>query len=51
MSRKGINFTFGIDFSQVNFIIPIDVSSTFNNILDNTIEACDKIMGKNIRIK
>uniref|UniRef100_UPI0022E3F126 ATP-binding protein n=1 Tax=Paraclostridium bifermentans TaxID=1490 RepID=UPI0022E3F126 len=50
-----INFTCDINFSKVNFIKPIDVSSIFDNILDNAIEACDKIsnekIDKYIRIK
>ncbi len=35
-------------FSKVNFVKPIDVSSIFSNILDNAIEACDKIVDENI---
>ncbi|MDO7205476.1 GHKL domain-containing protein [Paraclostridium bifermentans] len=53
--NKGINFTCDINFSKVDFIKPIDVSSIFDNILDNAIEACDKItdedIDKYIRIK
>lgn len=54
-TNKGINFTCDINFSKVNFIKPIDVSGIFDNILDNAIEACDKIsdekIDKYIRIK
>ncbi|MBS6507941.1 MAG: GHKL domain-containing protein [Paraclostridium bifermentans] len=54
-TNKGINFTCDINFSKVDFIKPIDVSSIFDNILDNAIEACDKIsdekIDKYIRIK
>lgn len=54
-SKKGIKFICDINFSKVNFIKPIDVSSIFANILDNAIEACDKIrdedIEKYIRIK
>lgn len=54
-TNKGINFTCDINFSKVNFIKQIDVSSIFDNILDNAIEACDKItdedIDKYIRIK
>lgn len=46
--KKGIKFICDINFSKVNFIKPIDVSSIFANILDNAIEACDKIHDKNI---
>lgn len=53
--KKGIKFICDINFSKVNFIRPIDVSSIFANILDNAIEACDKIndegISKYIRIK
>lgn len=47
-SKKGIKFICDINFSKVNFIKPIDVSSIFANILDNAIEACDKIQDENI---
>lgn len=54
-AKKGIKFICDINFSKVNFIRPIDVSSIFANILDNAIEACDKInddnINKYIRIK
>lgn len=54
-SKKGIKFICDINFSKVDFIKPIDVSSIFANILDNAIEACDKIhdedIEKYIRIK
>ncbi len=46
--KKGIKFTCSINFSKVNFVKPIDVSSIFSNILDNAIEACDKILDENI---
>lgn len=47
-NKKGIKFICDINFSKVNFIKPIDVSSIFANILDNAIEACDKIHDENI---
>lgn len=47
-SKKGIKFICDINFSKVDFIKPIDVSSIFANILDNAIEACDKIQDENI---
>ncbi|MGL5754697.1 MAG: ATP-binding protein, partial [Paraclostridium sp.] len=47
-SKKGIKFICDINFSKVNFIKPIDVSSIFANILDNAIEACNKIHDENI---
>ncbi|MGX4600042.1 GHKL domain-containing protein [Faecalimicrobium sp. JNUCC 81] len=46
--KKGIKFICDINFSKVNFIKPIDVSSIFANILDNAIEASDKIHDENI---
>ncbi len=48
MFKKGIKFTCSINFSKVNFVKPIDVSSIFSNILDNAIEACDKIVDENV---
>ncbi|WP_243446400.1 ATP-binding protein [Romboutsia weinsteinii] len=54
-TKKGIKFICDINFSKVDFMKPIDVSSIFANILDNAIEACDKIydedINKYIRIK
>ncbi|MEG1409953.1 MAG: ATP-binding protein [Terrisporobacter sp.] len=47
-SKKGIKFICDINFSKANFIKQIDVSSIFANILDNAIEACDKINDENI---
>ena len=47
-TEKGIKFICDINFLKVNFIKPIDVSSIFANILDNAIEACDKIHDENI---
>lgn len=47
-SKKGIKFICDINFSKVNFIKPIDISSIFANVLDNAIEACDKIHDENI---
>lgn len=47
-TNKGINFTCDINFSKIDFIKPIDVSSIFDNTLDNAIEACDKIIDEDI---
>ncbi|MBY2475347.1 GHKL domain-containing protein [Clostridioides difficile] len=46
--KKGIKFTCCINFSKVNFVKPIDVSSIFSNALENAIEACDKIIDENV---
>ncbi|WP_373600458.1 GHKL domain-containing protein [Paraclostridium bifermentans] len=54
-TKKGIKFTCDINFSKIDFMKPIDLCSIFTNILDNAIEACDKIndeyINKYIRIK
>lgn len=47
-AKKGIKFICDINFSKLDFIKPIDVSSIFANILDNAIEACEKISDENI---
>nr|WP_312983910.1 ATP-binding protein [Clostridioides sp.] len=47
-TEKGIKLICDINFSKVNFIKPIDISSIFANILDNAMEACDKISDENI---
>lgn len=43
-----IDFNVGIDFSKCEFIEMIDISSIFSNIIDNAIEACNKIDDNNI---
>lgn len=43
---KGIDLSCNIDFSKCNFIEMIDVSSIFSNLIDNAIEACEKIQDK-----
>lgn len=40
---NNIDFLCDIDFSKCNFIEMIDVSSIFSNLMDNAIEACEKI--------
>lgn len=40
---KNIDFKCSINFSKCNFIEPQDICSIFSNILDNSIEACEKI--------
>ena len=47
--EKGIKFNCDINLSKVNFIKPIDILSIFSNILDNAIEACEKIDNKDIK--
>lgn len=42
--EKGIEFTANIDSRNTAFIENIDVSSILSNILDNAIEACEKIL-------
>ncbi|MCC0697251.1 sensor histidine kinase [Clostridioides sp. ES-S-0048-02] len=41
--KYNINFIALIDFSKCNFIKDIDICNIFSNILDNAIEACNKI--------
>ena len=50
---KKIEYQFDVDYSKCEFIDVIDTCSIFSNLLDNAIEACDKItQGKRfIRIK
>lgn len=49
--EKGIEFTANIDSRNTDFIENIDVSSILSNILDNAIEACEKIPGDKRYIK
>ncbi|MGX4601289.1 sensor histidine kinase [Faecalimicrobium sp. JNUCC 81] len=46
--ENNIDFNVGIDFSKCDFIDMIDISSIFSNLIDNAIEACDKIDDNNI---
>ncbi len=45
---NNIDFNVGIDFSKCDFIEMIDISSIFSNLIDNAIEACNKIDDDNI---
>lgn len=40
---KGIDFHVMIDFSDINFMNPMDICTIFSNAIDNAIEACDKM--------
>ncbi|MEI3235044.1 MAG: GHKL domain-containing protein [Intestinibacter bartlettii] len=40
---KKIEYQFDVDYSKCEFIDVIDTCSIFSNLLDNAIEACDKI--------
>lgn len=40
---KKIEYKFNVDYSKCEFIDVIDTCSIFSNLLDNAIEACDKI--------
>ncbi|MCC0782820.1 sensor histidine kinase [Clostridioides sp. ES-S-0108-01] len=46
--ENNIDFNVGIDFSQCDFIEMIDISSIFSNLIENAIEACNKIDDNNI---
>lgn len=46
--KNNIYFNGGIDFSKCEFIDMIDISSIFSNLIDNAIEACNKIDDNNI---
>ncbi|WWD85348.1 hypothetical protein TEGL_38160 [Terrisporobacter glycolicus ATCC 14880 = DSM 1288] len=52
--KNNINFNVSVDFSKCEFMEMIDISSIFSNLIDNGIEACNKIdndMEKYITIK
>jgi hypothetical protein len=46
--ENNIDFNVGIDFSKCEFIEMIDISCIFSNLIDNAIEACNKIDDNNI---
>ena len=41
--KKEIDFSAFIDFGDVEFIEPLDISTIFENGIDNAIEACEKL--------
>lgn len=41
--EKSIDFKFNVNFSKNEFMEMIDICTIFSNIIDNSIEACDKI--------
>ncbi|MGL6105144.1 ATP-binding protein [Romboutsia sp.] len=47
--KKSIKFSTDINFKECDFVDMIDVCSIFSNILDNSIEACNKIENENNR--
>ena len=52
MREKGISVTIKVDNVNLNFLAPIDITTIFGNLLDNAIEAAEKLEGeKYISIK
>lgn len=49
--EKNIEFYIDIDFSKSDFINMVDICTIFSNIIDNAIEACDKINNHNLSKK
>ncbi|MDK2586001.1 ATP-binding protein [Romboutsia sedimentorum] len=49
--EKGIDFLVDMDFSKNNSMDMVDVCTIFSNVIDNAIEACDKIDEPNISKK
>ena len=41
--EKGIQFSVNVDISELSYINPIDVCAIFGNLMDNAIEATEKI--------
>lgn len=46
--EKQIDFDINIDFSKNDFMDMMDICTIFSNLIDNAIEACDKIDKSNI---
>lgn len=49
--EKSIDFFVDMDFSKSDFIDMVDVCTIFSNLIDNAIEACDKVNSSNISKK
>lgn len=43
MREKGISVTIKVDNVNLNFLAPIDITTIFGNLLDNAIEAAEKL--------
>lgn len=41
--EKNIDISISVDFSGIDFMEPLDISTIFGNGLDNAIEACEKL--------
>ncbi len=41
--EKDIDFSAAVDFSEVEFISPLDISTIFGNSIDNALEAAEKL--------
>ena len=50
-NAKDIEFIYSVENIDLNFIDDIDITSIFANLLDNAIEACNKILGGKKRIE
>ena len=46
--EKDIDFFIDVDFSKSNFMDMVDICTIFSNLIDNAIEACNKINDNNI---
>ena len=46
MREKGISVTIKVDNVNLNFLAPIDITTIFGNLLDNAIEATEKLKGE-----
>lgn len=49
--KKGITFQVDISEVSIDFMEPIDITTIFGNILDNAVEACEKVIDKQIHLK
>lgn len=49
--EKFIDFKFNVNFSENDFMDMIDICTIFSNIIDNSIEACDKINSPDLEKK
>lgn len=47
--EKNIKFLVNINFNNCNFIEMVDICSIFSNMIDNSIEACNKINNKDVK--
>lgn len=46
MDEKSISFDIKVDYVNMDFVHPIDITTIFGNLLENAIEACENVQNE-----